>query len=91
MGDLIRVIFKEEQQLSGLAKCFGCKHEWDAIAPIGTVLMECPNCLLEKGRFYREIQRTDLLHWHCKCGCDLFYITQEGCYCPNCGEWQKGF
>jgi hypothetical protein len=27
----------------------------------------------------------------CLCGCQFFHITPDGVYCPNCGEWQRGF
>jgi rubrerythrin len=29
--------------------------------------------------------------WHCDCGNELFYVTANGYYCPNCGLTQKGF
>jgi Zn finger protein HypA/HybF involved in hydrogenase expression len=76
--------------LSGPAKCMSCNHEWQAVAPIGTEWLECPECHLEKGRLAYPVQRYGL-EWKCHCGNDLFRMTPDGCYCPNCGEWQKGF
>ena len=75
--------------LTGKARCLACNYEWVAAAPLGTVWLECPSCSLERGRFVAQVQR-DTFHWICDCGCDLFYATQEGIYCPNCGTWQKG-
>lgn len=76
--------------LSGEAKCLSCNHEWAAVAPIGTVWLECPECGLEKGRLAGTVYR-DEHHWHCNCGNELFYVTANVYYCPNCGLDQKGF
>jgi hypothetical protein len=81
---------EREPHLSGRARCLDCKYEWTAVAPVGTTWFECPKCLLERGRMFAQVQR-DAPHWHCNCGCDLFYATADGMYCPNCGEWQHGF
>ena len=79
-----------EPHNTGKARCIDCKHEWVAVAPVGTVWLICPACVLERGRFIYQHQREGA-HWTCHCNNDLFYVTPEGCYCPNCGEWQKGF
>ena len=81
---------EREPHSAGKAKCLACKYEWVAVAPIGVTWMECPSCTLERGRFVAQHER-DTKHWHCNCGCDLFYATPDGFYCPNCGEWQHGF
>lgn len=52
--------------------------------------LECPKCGLEKGRLAGTVYR-DEPHWHCDCGNELFYVTANGYYCPNCGLDQKGF
>jgi hypothetical protein len=85
--DLKQAKEKREPHLSGKARCIACNHEWVATAPVGTIWMECPKCTLERGRYVAQVQRDDL-HWHCKCGNDLFYSTPDGIYCPNCGVWQ---
>lgn len=77
-------------RLAGPAKCMACAHTWAAVAPIGTVDLECPACHLDRGRFVGNVTRAGL-HWTCHCGNDLFHICPEGTYCPACGEWQKGF
>lgn len=79
-----------EPHSEGKARCLACKHEWVAVAPVGTIWLECPACTLERGRFIAQHQREGD-HWHCNCGCDLFYATPDGIYCPNCAEWQRGF
>lgn len=84
--------WKEENtpHLAGKAVCLSCRHQWAAVAPIGTVWLECPQCTLLRGRFINPVER-DCPHWYCHCGCDLFYATENGMYCPNCGTWQHGF
>ena len=75
---------------SGKARCLACKHEWVAVAPTGVTWMECPACSLERGRFVAQHEREEP-HWMCNCGNNLFYVVKDGYYCPNCGEWQRGF
>lgn len=33
----------------GTVHCVGCQHEWEAVAPIGTMWLDCPACHLPKG------------------------------------------
>ena len=75
--------------LSGEARCMLCGKEWVAVAPVGTPWLECPECHSEKGYMKFQVQRTGS-EWICNCGNDLFRVTPDGYYCPNCGEWQKG-
>lgn len=28
----------------GVARCVGCGHSWRAVAPLGTMTLECPSC-----------------------------------------------
>jgi hypothetical protein len=79
-----------EPHLKGAARCLACRHEWVAVAPVGTVWLECPQCSLERGRYVGAVGIGGE-HWHCACGTDLFHATPRGLYCPNCGEWQYGF
>lgn len=88
--DLAQAKAGKTPHLSGTAVCLACKHEWVAVAPVGAVWMECPACSLERGRYRGPVQ-LDRDHWRCHCGNDLFQATQDGMYCPNCGEWQHGF
>lgn len=34
---------------TGRCKCVGCGHEWEAVAPIGKMWVDCPCCNLPKG------------------------------------------
>jgi hypothetical protein len=72
--------------LHGAAQCIGCQHKWEAVAPVGTVELECPACHLPKGAFVNQVMR-GTGRFVCNCGCDLFRISQTvGPYCANCAE-----
>lgn len=73
---------------TGDARCLGCLHKWCAVAPVGVVVLECPSCGLERGRFMGNCLRENAKHWTCNCGNDLFHVTPDGTYCPGCGVWQ---
>lgn len=88
--DLAAAKQERAPHLSGLARCLACRHEWVAVAPAGAAWLDCPKCSLERGRYIGHVQK-DVPHWHCNCGNDLFYVTQDGYYCPNCGVYQHGF
>lgn len=75
---------------TGLAFCLLCGHRWTAVAPIGTVFLECPLCKAIKGVFKFNCTKSGP-HWECDCGNRLFYVTDDGYYCPNCGQDQWGF
>jgi Zn finger protein HypA/HybF involved in hydrogenase expression len=84
---------KEEKtpHSSGKARCLDCKHEWEAVALVGTEWLECPGCHSKKGRFIYHFEPEHFVKWTCNCGNDLFYATPYGYFCPNCGTWQSGF
>jgi Zn finger protein HypA/HybF involved in hydrogenase expression len=92
MGQILQLRRGEEESphLSGEAHCLICKKEWIAVCPIGTIWLECPDCHSMKGLMKYPVQREEP-EWICNCGNDLFKITQDGFYCPNCGDWQVGF
>lgn len=89
--DLQRVREERSPHSSGQARCLDCKHEWVAVAPIGTYWLQCPSCSLVRGKYIFMFNFPDELHWNCNCGNDLFYMLKDCCVCPNCGEKQKGF
>jgi len=89
--DIAQARSAREDHISGAAKCLACHHRWIAVSPVGTIWLECPECTLDRGRYIAECIRENRLHWSCGCENDLFYLTSEGIYCPNCGEWQQGF
>ena len=76
-------IFEHKAHLSGDAKCLGCQHEWQAVAPVGTTELECPGCGLWKG-VYACMTAPDTV-WQCDCGNQHFYIDDEGAICARCG------
>lgn len=74
--------------MSGEAVCMACSHEWVAVAPVGSTLLECPNCRTEKGRMIYAGMPASGHIWKCACGCDLFRITTTQAICINCGNGQ---
>ena len=80
--------FKKESTIEGSAFCLQCAHTWTAIAPSGTVRLECPECHTEKGLFKFDcVPPEGTQIWVCNCGNDLFFITPVGHLCPNCGNY----
>lgn len=80
----------DDPHIAGQARCIACANEWVSVAPIGTAWLECPSCKCEKGLMKYPCAREGKT-WHCHCANELFYVTPEGIYCPNCGDWQQGF
>lgn len=79
-----------EQWGQGLAFCLHCKHEWQAVAPAGTLNLECPECHTMKGKWKFEFYpRDDQDVRSCLCGNQMFYLTPEGHLCANCGIYQR--
>src|ERR1044072_4260134 len=84
---------KPEPHLEGLAKCIGCGHEWEAVAPFGTWHLKCPCCHTMKGMFKHPISadQGDSL-FVCNCGCEaLVAYYRKGIFrlqCMNCGAHQ---
>mgnify|MGYP000489409234 CR=1 FL=1 len=72
--------------IDGEAKCLACQHEWVAVAPTGTLGLDCPECGAFKGVF-KGLTAPDTV-WECTCGNSLFFISPEGSMCSICGEVQ---
>jgi len=89
MGEL-HDIAEAKPHAAGRARCLDCRHEWQAVAPVGVRWLECPSCSLERGRFIAQHEREGP-HWYCGCGNDVFQVMPAGVYCPNCGVWQVGW
>jgi hypothetical protein len=93
MGEVLK--FKpperEEPHLSGEAVCIGCKHQWVAVAPLGTWQLECPSCGSMKGIFRLPVgaERGKDLEFACTCGCvALTAYMRHGKFwlgCMSCG------
>lgn len=82
-ANVIHVDFTPGEYGQGKARCLGCRHEWQAVVPVGTTQLDCPECGAWKGVLLGEY--VPELAWECECGCSLFYLTQDGQMCPNCG------
>lgn len=67
------------------AMCLACGYEWSAVAEAGVDVLKCPNCGLKKGYMESDFApNCEILE--CNCGCQLFLVTRNGIFCPNCGE-----
>jgi len=69
--------------MEGPAKCLVCKHEWHAVAPLGTVALDCPECHTSKGVFVYMV--VPEICFQCRCGEYLFHLHPNGAQCCNCG------
>ena len=93
MSDVISIdLWREENSPhnAGMAKCLVCGHREVTVAPTGVVFMECSECHCERKVYELPVEREGK-HWYCQCGNAHFLITPDGVYCPNCGDWQRGF
>lgn len=60
----------------------------DKVVPFGH-FFECKHCGHVKGALVFHYA-PDENRWACNCGNDLFFVTKEGVFCPNCAAWQEG-
>lgn len=88
MDNIIAFPEKKEPTLAGEATCLKCKYECVLAAPLGTSISECPECKCHSLYYKYPVQRNGE-EWMCGCGCDLFRVSKDGIYCPNCGSWQE--
>lgn len=93
MTNLINLSDHRSHQLkTGIARCLVCGHEWDATQKVLEFAempdtLECPKCGSFRGFFkYPSAPKEGSQVWVCNCGCDLFYITEDGMMCRNCGR-----
>lgn len=87
MGDVV-ALDEQRPHNRGLARCMECHHEWTAVVIVGKQFFDCERCGLERATFVGACCKTRDLHWTCLCGNDLFHMTPESTYCPNCGRDQ---
>lgn len=76
------------EHLSGPARCIECRHEWEAVAPVGTYELECPQCESMKGIFVWPVDE-DGDRWQCHCGSDAFRVLRGAIMCYRCGTEQR--
>lgn len=70
----------------GPALCLECRHEWHAVAPVGVLSFECPQCGTSKGCWMGvciPAEKTPI--YTCECGNDLFFVLMDGTLCAKCG------
>lgn len=74
----------------GEAFCIACDYRWTAVAPTGTIDLECPNCKSMKGHWaFAFSPEEGQLVRSCDCGNQLFLLTPDGHLCANCGLYQR--
>ena len=78
---------KEEKtpHCAGDAVCIGCKHKFVAVVPVGEVGFSCPECESNRAIFVNPVAPD--VAWACGCGSLLFFVTQDGCMCRECGKY----
>lgn len=92
---------KNSPHWSGTAYCVGCKHEWEAAAPTGTINIECPVCGLPKGvpKYPFGADIGDAVLTCTDCGCiaitaykhaSRFYVQCMGCGCDLTESFYEG-
>lgn len=69
--------------IEGPAVCGACQNQWQAVAPVGTTILECPKCARLWGSFKHAIDPESA--WRCNCGEQLFWLTPTGAMCRRCG------
>jgi len=90
VGDILSFPEKVDPHLAGEAKCVACKFTWAAVAPVGTVDLECPNCGGNRGIWRYPILAPVGGHYFvCNCGCEAMtaYFSGGNFYlrCIACG------
>lgn len=92
MGEVVSLA-ERRPHLSGKAWCTACGHDWVAVAPVGTVWLDCPSCHTERGLYVAPMTDVDAAShiFQCaKCQGDVFVIhLVEGTTvvnCIRCGE-----
>lgn len=78
------------KHLSGPARCIECRHEWVAVAPVGTYELQCPQCESIKGMYIGPVDEDENVdRWQCHCGCDVFKMLRDAIMCYRCGTEQR--
>lgn len=83
---IIQFPVREMPHMTGEAVCLQCKHEWQAVTPIGITEFECPNCSVMKGVFKYNCQPDgEKKIFMCNCGNTYFVVTENSHLCALCG------
>lgn len=84
MSNIIAFPGKPQPTITGGARCVHCEHEWVGVAPLGTSVLECPECHSMKGLFVWPVERPEIA-FKCLCGSMLFYLSPDSTSCYQCG------
>ena len=82
MAEIIN-LQKKRPHMTGDALCLQCSYKWVAVAPIGFVELECPECGIWKGVFIGMTAPETV--YQCECGNQHFYIDDHEAMCAKCG------
>lgn len=82
MSNVVNLI-NHQPHISGNALCLTCGNKWVAVAPIGTVELECSECHTFKGVF--EGMTCPDTVFECDCGNQHWYIDPTSAMCSRCG------
>jgi hypothetical protein len=92
MGDVVHLQRHDGPHAAGEAVCLACQNKWQAGAPFPvTTFLECPKCSAMKGVYVNYFAPPAETVWTCNCEAQLFFVTNNGVFCPNCGVKQKGW
>ena len=79
-------IRSRQPHMTGGALCLNCKWEWVAVAEVGVISLDCPECGTGKGVWKGVSMPVDNEMWECRCGCNHFFITRGYFHCCHCGR-----
>lgn len=85
--DLAAARAERSPHLSGEAQCLECQHRWVAVAPIGTVQLECPACRSARGiwRYPVGLEPPQVRFICNQCDNDIFQVQPDAYFCIRCG------
>ena len=90
MGKILKFKRREDNipHLDGPASC-KCGFEWEAVVPVGTKGLTCPECGSKAGFKHPVMVKEGDLRFVCDCGSELFSIVDVSgsvySMCSGCG------
>lgn len=84
-------ILSRKPHLAGAALCLGCKHTWEAVEPVGTVSLECPECGTDRGVMAGlAFPKDGAMVWTCNNDDNTLFtkVVGQGWLCVVCGATQ---
>ena len=79
-----------EPHISGQAVCLACRHHWVAVAPVGSVDLQCPSCETMRGLMQYPVGAAEGDNvFQCACGAQHFFFRLRAdrvqIMCIGCG------